>query len=172
MRENKAAAALHSCKAASAVIQAVSVFAEVEFLFLFFAEGIAEKLLLAFRAEIVAKLLVGGGCFVGIGNVVVHLLQELTHRLHVVLVEVCFGDFSGILGRVHFDFYHVAMLIFRHEFFAAKITGKVQHERVALPKPMSNVVGQRLTGYSKIGSDQPTRSLRQSKVLHIHPSQV
>jgi dolichol-phosphate mannosyltransferase len=112
-----------------------SIFAEgvVELLGGFFAERVARELPATLRAEVVAEILVRGLGRRRVGEVLLHVADQLTDRLHVVLVEVGFGDLGGVVGGEDLDFHHIPMVLPGPELLAAEITRNVQHEPVTLP---------------------------------------
>jgi hypothetical protein len=112
-----------------------SVFAEgvVNFLGDVPAERVANELPATLRAEVVAEGLVRGLGRHRVDEVFLHVVQQLTDRLHVVLVEVGFGDLGGVVGGKNLEFDHVAVVLSGTQLLPAEITRNVQHESVTLP---------------------------------------
>jgi len=109
------------------------VLTEVELLCRFAAQGVADELLVASRAEIVAEVFVRGRIQIRI-ELVYFFLQQLADRFHVVLVEVGFREHRGILSSEHLHLDDVALIVSpRSQLLTADITRDMQHERVTLP---------------------------------------
>src|SRR5260370_32303479 len=74
------------------------ILAEIEFLSRFSAERIADELLVAFRAEIVAKVLVGRGGGIWIGIFFLLLPAHFAERFTVVIIKVGLLDLVRIVA--------------------------------------------------------------------------
>jgi hypothetical protein len=109
------------------------VFAEIELLRSLFAQRVPHEPATADWAQVVAEVLVRRLGEVRVGDIVLHVAQQLADRLHVVGVEVRFGDLSGVLGGKNFDLDHVMVVLSGPKLLAAEITRHVQHERLTLP---------------------------------------
>jgi hypothetical protein len=108
-----------------------SVFAEIEFLSRFLAQilvkGVAQIVLTAVRAQIVAEVVPVR--FDAVGDLgVVQLVQKLADGFHVVLFEILLGQLGGVMPGEDLNLDDV-MVLSRPQFLAAKITRNVQHEK-------------------------------------------
>src|SRR5260370_42689968 len=74
------------------------ILAEIEFLSRFSAERIADELLVAFRAEIVAKVLVGRGGGIWIDVIFLRLPEHFADRFHVVIIKVGLRDLVRLVA--------------------------------------------------------------------------
>ena len=106
-----------------------------------------------------------------LGQVVLHLAQQLADRFHVVLVEVGFGDLRRILRREDFNLDHEVLVVARPKHLAAEITRDVQHERGTLRLPVRRNHGPRFPGPPDCAETATELALRVCPLL-IHPSQV
>jgi hypothetical protein len=98
------------------------ILAEIEFLRRFFTERVPNEFFVAFRAQVVAKILVRRRVAVGIGRALIRIPKKLTDRFHMVIVKVCLGDLAGVVGGENFHFDHIAVIVSRGKLFAAEIT--------------------------------------------------
>src|SRR6516162_10267162 len=85
------------------------VFAEIELLCHFPAERVASELGPAGGTKIVAKVLLRVVDL--FESVLFHFSQQLANRLHVVFVEVLFGDLGGIVRGKELHLHHVALIV-------------------------------------------------------------
>ena len=102
-----------------------SILAEIEFLCGFFAERIPHELLVAFRAQIKPKILVGRRGNVWIDDPVFLLPEKLADRFHVILVQIGLRQGCGVVRSEDLHLDHVTVVFSRRKFLAAEITGDV-----------------------------------------------
>ena len=80
---------------------------------------------MTFGAEIIAHVLVCGFRQVRILLAIFHLAQQLADQLHVVVVQVCFSDFCGVVSGKDLNLDDIALVLPRAQLLTAKITGNV-----------------------------------------------
>jgi len=102
----------------------MSVLAEIKLLRAFFSERISQESLVTLRAEIVAEMTIGGLDLIWI-FVLFHFAQEFADRLHVIVVQIRFGNLRGLVRRKNLDLDHKALIVPGAQLLTAKITRNV-----------------------------------------------
>jgi hypothetical protein len=93
----------------------------------FFAEWVTQKLLVTVRAEVVAKLFVVGGQFVGGVAILFDFPENLAQFFHAVGVQIVLGKFGWFLGGKDFELDHIAPIGPGREFLPAQVARVVKH---------------------------------------------
>jgi hypothetical protein len=101
------------------------VFTEVKLLRAFLPERISCKLTAAFGAKVVTEVLKGRFRESGVGHTLLHVMQKLADRFHVVLVKVRFGDLGGVVGGENFNLDYIPTVVIRLKILATEITRDV-----------------------------------------------
>src|SRR5258708_1905152 len=89
----------------------ISILAEVEFLSRVFGQRIADELLVTIWAEIEAEMFADWRKGIRIVWLAGHLLQQFADGLHVIVVEIRFGQLARIVGGERLDFDDVAIVL-------------------------------------------------------------
>src|SRR5262249_39082511 len=73
----------------------------------------------------------------------------------------------GIVGREHFNLYHIAVVPLGQQFFTTQVTGKVQHENLTLPESIRCPWGSVATGTRSTANQPMRRTLAARKRLYL-----